>query len=131
MLIFCCIKIIPRFTKIQIFSVSVSKESEDLAALFWLRVSHEVLVKMLIRTTDPWSLDFHADSFTHTWQVSAIVWLEVSVAHYKIFLFECPHDRAVIFPEWVIKKRAKIKVTSYNAFYHLLWKFMHIISAMF
>lgn len=75
-------------------------------------------------------IDFHADSFTYL-RVSVIVWLEISIAGYKIFLFGCPYDRAVSFPERVIKKRAKTKVKTYNAFYHLLWRFMYIISAIF
>ena len=67
MLLFCCTKITPRFSKIQTFSVSMNKESgRDLTGGSGSRVSHEVLVKMLARTKNQHGRQVEGLKFPHS-----------------------------------------------------------------
>lgn len=125
----------PKLSKIQTFFHSFC-ESEIWEGLLWV-VLAQVLswssiqdVNQGYRCLSAWLAGGFTSITTHshTWVVSSGVWTEVSVPRYMnvfLWLLECPHDMALGFPEQVTQKRAKTEVTSYNAFYHLLWKYTH------
>lgn len=88
------------------------------AGLSWLRIYHQLVVKIWIGTVDIWKLDWNWVSALklvpmHGWKVSAGCWWKASnIYHVNIpmGLLECPHNILAGFPRWIIPNRAQWKV---------------------